>query len=442
MSSRNVAFIDVGSCNIRTIIAKMNGLGAQIQGVSCVASRGIHKGIVVDIDEAAAAIRRSVEKAQGIMPSRVQEALVGFCGKHISSANPMVTVDTDRNHMVSKSAILQAEREIQATAFPEDRAKVNIIRRQYAIDLIGGIKNPLGMHGYRLDLEAHIVTADWTYMQNLAIALRQAGLAVRPGSFVANPLACAEAVLEAEEKQQGVVLADIGGGTTGIAVFRDGSIYHTSALPVGGRQVTNDLAIGLDIPFSKAEELKLKCVSLYADDAVEDAVAETLQGYNVSAEQIAYIVRARMEEILRMVVAHVPEMPGNLVVTGGGAKMRGFERYAQEVLKVRARVGRPTALPGEGTDDPANAAAVGLVLWGTGSKAVAGDGYGDGEEEALFQPIASALAGLRAGWLTLWSRRPRIVFGPASPAEKIDVGSGYYTTGPSAKYAGDEEEGQ
>lgn len=407
MAVGNVACVDIGSSKICTIIANVrDGKIVDILGVGHAASRGVQKGVIVDIEDATRAIRESVEKAQSDMAPKVSWALVGFSGKHISSTNPMVSVDTRRaDHLVTPLAITQAERKIQAVAFPDDRVKVNIIKRQYTLDRVEGIKNPLGMHGFRLDLEAHIVTADYAYMENFELCLRRAGVAASANNFVANPLASSEAVLEPEDKQAGVIVADIGGGTTGIAVFRDGSIWHTSALPVGSRQITNDLAVGLNIPFSAAEELKLKAGGLYPEKIVEGVAVELLGSYNTSAEEVCYIIRARVEEILRMVVSKSPYVPNIMVLTGGGANLPGLEQFAREVLGLQVRIGKPRVLPedSKGLDDPAYAAGAGLLLWSPGKESEAeGGGLGGG--------LGSLFSGLRSGWLAVWRRRPRVNF--------------------------------
>ena len=406
MAAGNIACIDIGSSKICTIIANVSdGRVIQILGVGHTASRGVQKGIIVDLDDATAAIKESLEKAESTAP-KVEMALVGFSGKHVSSTNPMVSVDSRRrDHLVTDLAIREAERKIQAVVFPEDRVKVNIIKRQYAIDRVGGIRNPLGMHGFRLDLEAHIVTADLGYMENIAACLRRSGVSVTAGSFVANPLAAGEAVLEPEDKERGVMLADIGGGTTGIAVYRDGSIWHTSVLPVGGRQVTNDLAVGLSIPFSAAEELKVNCGSLYPE-GVDASRSEIMEKYRTSPEELSYIIRARTEEILRMVLSKTPYVPNVLVLTGGAAKVSGMEQFAREVLGLQVRVGTPIGLPqGANTlNDPAYAASVGLLLWGSEREA-----YGGSVD--LGGGLKRFYSGLRAGWQAFWNRRPRIVFG-------------------------------
>ncbi|MFC1999942.1 cell division protein FtsA [Chloroflexota bacterium] len=414
MAAGNIACIDIGSTKICTVIANVSdGRVVQILGVGNAPSRGVQKGIIVDIDDATIAIKESLEKAEVAAP-KVGAALIGFSGKHISSTNPMVSVDTHRrDHLVGEVAIDEAEGKIQAVVFPEDRVKVNIVKRQWSIDRVGGIRNPLGMHGFRLDLEAHIVTADYGYMENLIACLRRSGVAATLGDFVANPLAAGESVLEPEDKERGVILADIGGGTTGIAVYREGSVWHTSALPVGGRQVTNDLAVGLSIPFSAAEELKVGSGTLYPEE-IKDARTEILEKHNTSPEELSYIIRARVEEILRMIVSKSPQR-GNesLVITGGTANLPGMEQFAREVLGLQVRIGVPTNLPqgGELLNDPSYASVVGLLLWGAELGALSErrhEGRGGG-----WNPFS----GLRSTFGSFWNRLPRISFSPPKSEE-------------------------
>lgn len=414
MAVGNIACIDVGSSKICTVIANVSDKRiVDVLGVGTAPAAGIQKGIVLDIEDATAAIRDSVERAQSGSAPRVSWALVGFSGKHISSTNPMVSVDTRRrDHMVSEFAIAQAERKIQAVVFPEDRVKINIIRRQFALDRVEGIKNPLGMHGFRLDLEAHIVTADYAYMENLALCLKRAGVMVTAESFVASPLAAAESVLEPEDKQAGAIVADIGGGTTGIAVYRDGSIWHTSVLPVGGRQITNDLAVGLNMPFSAAEELKTRGGNLYPDQGLDSDVLEIMSRHNTSPEEVSYIIRARMEEILRMIVSKSPYVPNILVLTGGGAKVPGLESFAREITGLQVRIGAPRVLPAEdkGLNDPAFSTVAGLMLW-TSNR----DGFGNAASGGVLNGFFS---GMRSGLKNMWEHRPRVTFGAASTEER------------------------
>jgi len=411
MAAGSIACIDIGSSKICTVIANVaDGRILEILGMGDVPSRGVQKGIIVDIDDAAMAIKQSVEEAESAAGFKAGRTYVGFSGKHIGSTNTTVSVDiARRDRMITESDIKEAERKLKAISFPEHRVKVNVIRRRYAIDSVEGIRNPLGMHGYRLDLEAHIVTADFGYRENRATCLERAGVLFSSDSFVANPRASAEAVLEPEDKERGAIVADIGGGTTGIAVYREGSIWYTAALPVGGRQVTTDLAVGLSIPFSAAEELKVTGGGLYPEKEDAGKVA-LIEKYRTTPEVMSYMIRARVEEILRMVLSkppQLPQLPKLLVLTGGTAKLPGMKQFVEDELGLQARIGVPGNLP-EGADDladPAYATAVGLLLWGQREQ-VGGAGARRGDRVArrfafelgrLWQGIRSRASGAIRG---------------------------------------------
>ena len=416
MAAGSIACIDIGSSKICTVIADVaDGRILEILGVGDVPSRGVRKGTIVEIDDAAMAVKQSVEQAESAAGFKAGRTYVGFTGKHIGSTNTIVSVDIARkDRMITESDIREAEKRLEAVSFPEDRVKVNVIKRRYAVDSVGGIRNPVGMHGYRLDLEAHIVTADYGYRENRAACLERAGVPFSSESFVANPRASAEAVLESEDKERGAIVADIGGGTTGIAVYREGSIWYTAALPVGGRQITNDLAIALSIPFSAAEELKLQAGTLYPEAEVQPAAAEILERCKISLEEVSYIIRARVEEILRMAQSKAPHVPDILVVTGGTANLPGMDRFAREVFGLQARVGVPRYLPedSKGLDDPAYASAIGLLLWGSRGREYRRDGRGD-----FGGRLSGLYSGLRSGWGSVRSRLPRVSFGTSQPEE-------------------------
>ncbi|HJX69766.1 MAG TPA: cell division protein FtsA [Dehalococcoidia bacterium] len=367
-----IASIDVGSSKICTLVADVDineNKITKIHGVGMAPSRGIQKGIVTDLGSATEAIRESVKNAEGTVAPKIKQAYIGFSGKLISCTNPTVTVTTHRGHIVTKAHIREADIKVHKIPFPEDRVVVNITRRQYTLDGIGGIKNPLGMHGYRLDLESHIITTEVSFIENLLFCLRQAG--VKLPIAVVNPLASSEAVLELEDKEAGVIVADIGGGTTDMAVFKDGSVWYSMVLPVGGKQITSDLAIGLSIPFDIAEKFKIEGGGLLR----EGDIWLEKEGYKISREDLSYIIRARIEEILRMVISAPPSeyKPTTLVLTGGTAKLPGIREFAQEVLGPQVQVRKPRGLPegSEALNDPAYAAIVGLLLWGAKQDKVA-----------------------------------------------------------------------
>jgi len=366
MAVGNICCIDIGSSKICTLVASVREKTVtKIIGAGVVPSAGVEKGVVSDLVSARRAIEESLAKAERTAP-KVERAWIGFSGRHIRSLNNRVPVTIGHpKHLVTSAAVRRGAIAVQKLNFPEDRRMLPPILRQHFLDGIG-IKNPVGMHGFRLDVEAHIITAGEAYLQNLENCLRQVRVSIE--GLVANPVAASEAVLTPEDKEEGVVLADIGGGTTDIAVFREGGLWHTSVLPIGGIQVSRDIAAGLGIPIGVAERLKEENGGLFS----QGEVWVEKEGHKVSREELCYIIRARVEEILRMTLLELPAgyTPTSMVLTGGTAKLPDIEEFAQEVLGVKVRVEKPKGEPEteEGLDDPAYAASIGLLLWGSGLK--------------------------------------------------------------------------
>jgi len=248
--------IDVGTTKVCTIIAEVDGGGAmRIAGVGLNPSKGLHKGLVVNINDAKESIRESVKMAEQASGYRIESAFVGVTGRHISARNNRGVVAITRNdRLVRPDDLRRVLQTTQNIKVPVEERMLHVIPRGYAVDGQEGVKNPIGMHGFRLDVETHVITAAVTSVQNLVKCIR--GIGVDIDDLIFEPLASSEAVLSEDEKQVGVILADIGGGTTDISVFKDGSIWHSAILPVAGYQLTRDIAIGLGLPFDVAEEMK------------------------------------------------------------------------------------------------------------------------------------------------------------------------------------------
>ena len=374
MKRTKIAAIDIGTTKVCTIMADIDDSGLpRILGVGTVPSRGLQKGLVVNFSEAKQSIRESVRKAEQIAGYRLESAYVGVTGRHISSVNNRGVIAITRNdrmvHPKDLKRVLEVARSVK---IPGDRELLHIIPRTYAVDGQEGVKNPVGMHGFRLDVETHIITAAVTSAQNLTKCIR--GIGVEIEDLVLEPLASAEAILTGEEKQDGVLLADIGGGTTDIAVFKDNSIYHTSVLPVAGYQITHDISVGLDISFDLAEAMKKKYGNVMPID--EESKGEldrtvTEDGHTISYRNLSEIVRIRVEELLRLIVIELPRsdyaklIPSGLVLTGGSANLPGIAELGREVTRLPVRVGVPISLYGVSDTlcDPAYATSVGLLLW-------------------------------------------------------------------------------
>jgi len=366
--------IDVGTTKVCTIISEVDeGFGIRVVGVGVVPSNGLHKGLVVNINEARESIRGSVRKAEQTSGYKVESAYIGVTGRHVSSMNNRGVVAITRgDRLVRREDLKRVLSCAQNIKVPSERRLLHVIPRGYAVDGQVGIKNPVGMHGFRLDVETHIITAAVTSVQNLIKCVRSIGIDI--DDLILEPLASSEAILSEDEKQVGVILADIGGGTTDIAVFKESSIWHTAILPVAGYQLTRDVAIGLGLPFDVAEEMKKRYGSVMPvyESKAETTSAISADGHGVSYQDLCEIIRARVEEIIRLILLEMPRsdyeelVPAGLVLTGGSANLSGIEALGRDVLRLPVRVGVPTDMSGI-TDvlrDPAYATSVGLLLWG------------------------------------------------------------------------------
>ncbi|MDD5126704.1 MAG: cell division protein FtsA [Dehalococcoidales bacterium] len=366
--------IDVGTTKICTIIADADEAGGlRVLGVGINPSKGMHKGLVVNIEEARESIKKSIREAEQASNHKIDSAYIGVTGRHVTSINNRGVVAITRNdRLVRPDDLKRVMASAQSIQVPGDRKLLHVIPRTYLVDGQPGVKNPVGMHGFRLDVETHVITAAMASLQNMVKCIRSVGIDV--DDLVLEPLASSEAVLSDDEKQAGVVLADIGGGTTDIAIFREGSIWHTAVLPVAGYQLTRDISIGLGLPFDVAEEMKKKYGSVMPvyESKMETPTAMSQDGHGVSYQDLCDIIRARFEEIMKLILLELPgtdysEMvPAGLVLTGGSSNVSGASTLGHDVLNLPVRVGAPIDMNGiaEMLRDPAYATGVGLVLWG------------------------------------------------------------------------------
>ncbi len=373
MKKDRVAAIDVGTTKVCTIMADVyDNEGLRVLGVGVAPSHGLHKGLVVNINEAKESIKQSVRIAEQMAGRRLESAYVGVTGRHITSVNNKGSIAITRNNQVVRTDDLKRVLDVaRSVKVPTEQKLLHVIPREYVVDGQGGVKNPIGMHGFRLDVETHIITAAITSIQNLTKCIR--GIGVEVEDLIMEPLASAEAVLEPEEKQDGVLLADIGGGTTDLALFKDNTIYHTSVLPVAGYQVTRDISVGLGITFELAEEMKKRYgdVTPKEDDFSAKEISITGDGHSISYNDLSEIIRVRVEEMLRLIMLELPQsdyrklIPAGLVITGGVANLPGIAELGQKVTRMPVRLGRPVKLQGvsDVLDNPAYATGVGLLLW-------------------------------------------------------------------------------
>lgn len=374
MAKKIISAIDVGTTKVATIVANIKAEDdIEVLGVGVVPCRGLHKGIVVNMDEAKQSIAASVKEAQRISGIRIDSAYVGVTGRHISSLNSKGVVSIPRDDRLVRTQdlrrVLSAARNITVA---EGKRVLHAIPRSYALDGQEGVRQPVGMHGSRLDVETHIITASVTSIQNLAKCIRGVGVDVE--DLILEPLASGEAVLTPEERESGVIMADIGGGTTDIAVFKNGSIYHTGILPVAGYQVTSDISIGLGLPFNIAEKMKKKYGNVIPTSEMDQTAQVGIEnGHSASYKDLCNIIRARMEELLQLILLEMPTSdyntlaPCGLVLTGGTSNLSGLDELGQSMLHIPVRKGRPLTAGIYGISDilhdPSYATTLGLILW-------------------------------------------------------------------------------
>jgi len=369
-----ISAIDVGTSKIATIMANAKAENdIEILGVGVVPSHGLHKGIVVNMDEARESIAASVREAERISGIRMDSAYIGVTGRHISCLNNQGVVSIPRSDRLVRPEDLKRALSVARSVFvPEGKKLLHAIPRYYALDGQEGVKQPVGMHGTRLDVETHIITASATAVQNLVKCVRSTGIEVE--DLILEPLASSEAVLTPEEREGGVIMADIGGGTTDIAVFKSGKIYHTAIIPVAGYQVTSDISIGLGLPFSIAEKMKKRYGNVTPGLEInqEDQVGIE-NGHSASYRDLCNIIHSRMKELLQLILLEMPTTdyhslaPYGLVLTGGTANLTGLEELGHSLLRMPVRKGNPLISGIYGISDilhdSAYATTLGLILW-------------------------------------------------------------------------------
>ncbi len=368
--------IDVGTTKVCTLVAEPSEeADLRIVGIGLSASRGLRKGVVLDVDQATEAISESVQKAEQVSGYAIDSAYVGISGAHISGVNSRGIAAISRGERtIIQDDVNRALEAATAIAIPPNRELLHAIPRGYIVDEQDGVRNPLGLRGFRLEVEAHIVTGASAPIHNLAECVQNAG--VRVQHLIMQPIAAGEAVLTDAEKDLGVALVDIGGGTTDMGVFIDGSVWHTVVLPVGGNHLTHDLAVGLRTPFSVAETLKIRYghavpETVEPDELIDAASFGDNSHRSVSRARLAEIIKARMEEILELVLREIKRsgydglLPAGVVLCGGTADLTGVKELARETLGLPVRVGTPRGLEGlvDSVYEPAHACSVGLLLW-------------------------------------------------------------------------------
>lgn len=367
--------LDIGSTKVCCIVG-LHEDGAQLPsviGVGVAPTSGMRKGVVVDVEETVTSITAAVDEAERISGVAIDRATISIDGAHVTSQNSKGVIAVGRaDQEITVDDLARVEEAATAIQLAPNREIIQVFPRSFSVDSQDNIKDPVGMHGVRLEVESHIVTGSVPAIKNLDRSIHQAGILVQGQVLV--PLAAARAVLTKRQKELGVALVDIGGGTTGVAVYEEGDILYSSVIPIGAGHITNDLAIGLKTSVDTAEKIKLKYVRAHTTKAnlQEKLRIEELDSEDniVTRRELQKIAGARLDEIFQLVRTELKKvgkdvmLPGGVVLTGGGAKMAGIEELAKEALQLPAVVGKPEGFTGivDRINDPAFAAPIGLML--------------------------------------------------------------------------------
>ncbi len=379
--------LDIGTTKVCAVIGELDENDQlQITGVGTTPSEGLRRGVVINIEATMRSVRSAIEAAEMMSGREVQNLVTGIAGAHIEGINSRgVVAVTGKGREINREDISRVIDAAKAIVIPMDREVIHVIPQEFIVDDQGGIKDPMDMIGIRLESEVHIVTGSVTSAQNLIKCVNRAGYRVM--DFVLQPLAAAGAVLTEEEKEMGVLLIDLGGGTTDVLVYIDGAPYHTNILALGGNQVTADLSFMLKIPNEAAERIKRESGICYMPliSSDEDVVIRGMGGWpsvTVERREMCKIIQPRMAEIFTLVKEqlikkdYLKHLAGGVVVTGGGALLPGAAELAQEVFGRRARVGAPSRL-GSLADmyqSPLYSTAVGLVQFEAGQVKLRNEG--------------------------------------------------------------------
>jgi cell division protein FtsA len=376
MAKKNsiVVGLDIGTSKVCAVVGEMTDRGVEVIGVGSHPSQGLRKGVVVNIESTVTSIKKAIAEAELMAGCEIHTVFTGLSGNHIKGFNSHGIVAV-KNKEVCQRDLVRVMDAAKAVAIPTDREVLQILPQDYIIDDQDGIKEPLGMSGVRLEAKVHIVTSAVTSAQNIVKCCNRASLNV--GEIVLTPLASAEAVLSGEERELGVALVDIGGGTTDVAVFYDGTVRHTAVLGLGGNHLTNDIAAGLRTPTAEAERIKqryglARASMVSGDERVEvPSVAGKTAG-TVSRQILCEIIEPRLEEIFQLVQREIAKsgyesaLASGVVMTGGSMLLPGAVEMAEQLLGMPVRLGVPAHFAGlvDVVANPVYATSVGLALYG------------------------------------------------------------------------------
>ena len=398
---RSVVGIDIGTQQTLVLVGAIGDQGeVRIVGVGRIPSRGIKKGVVVNVAQATESISEAVDLAEQSSGYQIERAYVGVTGVHITSRNSTGVVGVSRrDHGIGPDDVDRVLEAAGAIVLPQNQELIHILPRTYTVDGQEGVRDPLAMHGFRLEVEAHVVMGSSTALQNLRKCVLGAGVQI--SELVLSSLASGHSILTDNERDMGVVLVDIGDGSTDIAIFIEGAVWHTKSLPVGGEYITSDIAIGLRLPSQAAEQVKISHGYAVANQVAEDE-RFTISPYGegspvpIARWKLAEIIQARSEEILESVQQEIKRssydglLPAGLVLCGGTAQMPGMRDLARSIFELPVQIGIPRGITGliDRVSGPDAAVAVGLVKWTPTL-----------EEGGGWRTVRTSFVGRATGWL-------------------------------------------
>ena len=367
--------LDIGTSKVVAIVAELTPDGSMnVIGLGQHVSRGLKKGVVIYIDSTVNAIQRAVEEAELMADCTIKEVFTGIAGSHVQSINARGMVKI-KDAEVTQADVSRVIETAQAIALPSDQQILHILTQEYIIDGQEDVREPLGMSGMKLEVKVHIVTGAVAAAQNIVKSIKRCGLEV--SDLILQPLASSEAVLTEDEKELGVCLVDIGGGTTDIAVFKQGAIRHTAVIPIAGDQITNDVAVALRTPTQSAEDIKINhgcALRQLADprEVVEVQGTDGREARQLSVQTLAEVIEPRVVELYEFVLAELRRsgleemIASGIVITGGSAMMKGMVELGEEIFHMPVRLGLPRYVGGlsEVVSNPRYATGVGLLLIG------------------------------------------------------------------------------
>jgi len=370
--------LDIGSNKVRVLVAKINNEteDVQIVGMGESQSLGMRRGTIIDVEETTTSISNALEKAERTSGIPIEHAFVSFSGSNVIAQPSEGVIAVGRaDNEISEEDVSRVIEAASAISLPANYEILHVIPKSFTVDNQEGVKDPVGMNGIRLKVETLIIEGSTTNIKNLSKCISRSGLEI--DDLVTSPLAISYSLLNKKQKDLGIASVDIGSGTTGLIVFEEGDIIHTSILPIGSEHITNDLAIGLRTSIETAEKVKLeygyaRASDVNKKDKIDLSKIDSKENQIVTKKHISEIIEARLSEIFSMVnrelkkIGKVGKLPAGIILSGGGVKLPGIVDLAKQDLKLPAQIGFPENIKGviERLDDPTYATVVGLIFWG------------------------------------------------------------------------------